>query len=513
MSTDTITLIRPPRVIPHGSFQGQQGVPPIGLAYVASSLRGQGHDVQCIDAVGEALESVQEVPGIDIFIQGLTAEQIAFRVRPTTKAIAISHMFSSELIYLRSICESLETHFPGVPVILGGEAASADYQYLLENLPNVRYICMGEGEETIAELFQHIVAGTGPADISTMAGIAYVDQHRKVVKTERRPRNKCLDQILWPAWDLFPLRNYLDNGLGITTRTQRTIPMNASRGCPYQCTFCSSPEMWTTLWNVRSPENVIAEIRHYKEKYLVENVEFHDLTMIINKKWIIRFCELLIAENLRITWSLPSGTRSEVLDKQTIPLLRDSGCRSIDLAPESGSEFILRYVNKRVSLEKMLEVIGLCSKHKVHTRAHVIFGFPEERRIDVLYNFLLMIKMAYHGLDDAMAYRFTPYPGSKIYNDLVAQGRVPSEPSVRERFLSESIPNSLFSKRCWSRHYGRLELSLYMFFGMAIFYTTSYVLRPHLPFVILYRVVRKKPSSLVDILITDLIRRLKWSRS
>ena len=105
--------------------------------------------------------------------------------------------------------------------------------------------------------------------------------------------------------------------------------------------------MWTTLWNVRDPEDVYNEMKLYVEKYQITNFDFYDLTAIVKKKWIVDFCNLLIKNNLNVIWQLPSGTRSEAIDGEVAPLLKQAGCRNLSYAPESGSPEILKLVKKK----------------------------------------------------------------------------------------------------------------------------------------------------------------------
>src|SRR2546427_182966 len=94
----------------------------------------------------------------------------------------------------------------------------------------------------------------------------------------------------------------------------RSIPMLASRGCPYLCHFCSNPSMWGTRWVARQPADVVDEIAHYKRTYRIDHVEFFDLTTIVDRRWILAFTERLVQAKLGITWTMPSGTRSEAPD-------------------------------------------------------------------------------------------------------------------------------------------------------------------------------------------------------
>ena len=98
------------------------------------------------------------------------------------------------------------------------------------------------------------------------------------------------------------------------------MPVMASRGCPYQCTFCSNPAMWTTRWIPRDPDLLLDEMQFYQKNYGAENFDFYDLTAIVKKSWIIDFCNKIEEREMKFTWQLPSGTRTEAIDGEVARL-------------------------------------------------------------------------------------------------------------------------------------------------------------------------------------------------
>ena len=252
--------------------------------------------------------------------------------------IGISGMFSSEwnaLVPLyKMICKKFKNKF----IVAGGEHFTAAPEISMNYLPELNAIALGEGEETIVELVE-CVSKNG--DLNNVSGLFFRKSKTKFVKTSPRVRLRQINDIPWPEWDLIPLEEYLSRGYSYGVNRGRSMPMIASRGCPYSCTFCSNPLMWGTRWVARDVKDLVDEIEHYISKYKITNVDFYDLTAIVKKKWIIEFCEELINRNINITWQLPSGTRSEAIDKDVTPLLYKSGCRNMNYAPESGSKKFL----------------------------------------------------------------------------------------------------------------------------------------------------------------------------
>src|SRR5262249_52025054 len=148
-----------------------------------------------------------------------------------------------------------------------------------------------------------------------VAGIAFRKGGR-VFLHARRERRLDVDRIARPAWHHFRVQTYHLNGyVGGVYSSRITIPILATRGCPYQCTYCTNPNMWTTRWVAREPARVVDEIQDHVATYGARNFPFQDLTAIIRKDWIVAFAREVIRRGLDITWQLPTGTRSEAIDE------------------------------------------------------------------------------------------------------------------------------------------------------------------------------------------------------
>src|ERR1700720_4470089 len=321
----SVCLVRPPSV-PEVDVATVDAVMPVGLAYLAGALAAPGHRVQVIDAVGEALNQYSTIAGYPrTLLHGLTTPEIVERIDAGTEVLGVTCMFSVEWPFIAALLAAVRQRLPGVLIVLGGEHVTALPEYSLQECPALDVAVLGEGEETLVELVEAQRAGRA---LATVPGIM-VRAGGGVGRQPPRSRIRSTAGIPEPAWSLFPVEEYMQNEVTFGPNLGRCMPVIASRGCPYQCTFCSSPQMWTTFWGARRPEQVLAEIKTYIRDYRATNFDFYDLTMIIKKEWIKEFCRLLIAEGLEITWQLPSGTRSEAIDEEVAGLLFASGCRTI----------------------------------------------------------------------------------------------------------------------------------------------------------------------------------------
>lgn len=465
-----IALIRPPAVSSLYSYSVAV-VPPLGLAYVAAALEEAGHAVHVIDALGEAPFARHASAHRLLLAHGLTIEEIVARVPADVQGIGVSVMFSQQWPHVAALLRAVRAAFPTVPIFVGGEHATATWQYLLEQHPEVTLCALGEGEQTAVDIAAWIGGRGALADV---AGIAFRHDGR-AHRTAARRRVDDVDAIPRPAWHLFPLESYLSRGFGHGVHRGRSIPMLATRGCPYRCTFCSSPDMWTTRYRARRPELVADEIADYVERFRVSNVDFEDLTAFIDRRWILAFCAELDRRGLNITYQLPSGTRSEALDAEVLEALRRSGCRNLTYAPESGSVRTLATIQKRVRPERVMESMRIAKTLGVNIKANLMIGFPDETRRDLLRTLRFGLQAAWNGVDDIPLFPFSPYPGSRLYDELRAEGRIPP---LSDDYFARLGYMDVTGTKSVSRYISTAELNIYLVLGMSAFYAISYARYP-----------------------------------
>lgn len=487
----SIALVRPPSMLPGSAHNAIQEVPPIGLAYLAAVLGQAGHRVRIVDAFGEAVGRLTPHPG-GYGIVGLTADEIVARIPPDVDLIGVTCMFSNAWLYCRETIAAIAAAYPGVPIVVGGEHPTADHQRLLERVPEVLCCVLGEGEETVLELAAHVSHGL-PLD--GVAGLALRNERGEATVTACRHRIRAIDDIPWPDWDSVPLANYLDNELCSDPYVGRSLPILASRGCPYRCTFCSNPQMFGTRWIARDPRDVVDEIKHYTARYGVRYFEFVDLTMIVRRDWILRFCRLLIADALDVQWCMPSGTRSEALDAEALALMKRSGCRSFSYAAESGSPPELRRIKKKVDPDGMLASMRAAADNGLVTKCHLIFGLPDQTWRDVVRTLGFVTRMAWTGLNDLGCYAFSPYPGSALYARLVREGRIDPAAEDYDRVLAENVFTNYKLRRSWTPHLPAWSVAWLCLGTMAYFYVLQFLFRPGRAFAAARGVLGRRPQT------------------
>jgi radical SAM superfamily enzyme YgiQ (UPF0313 family) len=256
----------------------------------------------------------------------------------------------------------------------------------------------------------------------------------------------------------------------------RNMALVATRGCPYQCTFCSNPTMWTTRYVMRPAKDVVDEIEHNVRVHGCNSVDFYDLTAIVKRDWILEFTDELERRNLDVVWQLPSGTRSESIDEEVVERLARTGCEFLVYAPESGSKRTLKRIQKRVDLDSMQASIRAAIRAGLVIKTNFIVGFPAETRWDMLQTLWFVWKLAWMKVDDCNISSFAPYPGSKIYDELIENDEL-DLPS--DSYFQNLITQFDFTvQKTVCRNASSLEILLYRVMGMSVFYALSYLRVP-----------------------------------
>lgn len=510
-----LALIRPPSLLPAVVFSATPGVPPLGLAYLAGSLKAANHTVRLIDSFGEAPDKRTLIGVEDLMITGLDATDIVARIPSVVSAIGITCMFSNDWLYVKILMRRIREKFPLAQIIVGGEHVTGDPKYALDSTPEVDIVVLGEGEETLVELVS-IIETQG--SWKNVRGIAFRNKASQVVINPLRSRIKNLDILPWPDWEAVPLEIYLSRGLGHGSSGGRIMPILASRGCPFRCAFCTNPTTWQSKWIARSPELVIEEMTYYIKRYQITQFEFSDLTIVIRKDWIMDFCRLLMSKNLKVAWSLPSGTRAEALDELVLSTMFKAGCRFFSYAPESGSRKTLDRIHKQVNPAKMLTSMRAAVKVGFDVKANIVFGFPGQTLSEALVTFWYILKMAFIGIHDVPVFPFTPYPGTELFDQLVKEGKIRPDDPGYSTWLSYNIYNTPASIRSWSEHIPNWLMKPLTIGGMGFFYSFQFIFRPWRLITMLSRLVRRQPRTFLDRALQEILanfvlekrRRLKF---
>lgn len=491
-----VTLIRPPVVVLPGSLATHGPVPSIGLAYVAAAVRAAGHRVELIDAPGEAIDQWMpfDTPIGELHRIGLSLDEIIDRIDPACRIIGLTNMFQHEWPQVRELVAMIRRRFPDAFVIVGGENATAFSTWIMNEAPGIDCCVLGEGEQTMVELIGRL---TDDRSLDGLPGLLLRDgADGRLVDSglSTRLTKRHVDASPRPAWDLVPLANYWAHYPFLGVNRGRSMPVLGTRGCPYKCSFCSSPQMWTTKYVMRDPEDVVDEIVEYVEAYGVQNVNFVDLTAATNRRWILAVCDALEDRAPSVTWQLPIGTRSEAIDSEVLQRLWDTGCRNIALCPESGSHRMLEIYDKRVKLSHILDSVRSADEIGVRTVVHIIIGHPEERWSDIWKSMRFLARSALTGASDTAVMMFSPYPGSADFTRMVESGEL----AVDERVYYVGLSRSSGANHSWNPRISSRQLRVLQFLMLSGFYALAMLRRPTRIVRFLTGLVTEKEDTYLD---------------
>lgn len=460
---------------------------PLGLAYIAAVLKRAGHAVQVIDAAIEGFNDVEPFI-MDTYIYGLNAENTVRMIEEVTDMVCLSLAFTNNWYFDREVAKEARKRFPGAVIVGGGEHATAVPEYCLDTSPSLDYIVMGEGEMTLLELIEGIEGRIPKEEIDRIAyrradGSLAVNNGGQSVK-----RMKDVDSLPWPAWELFPLDKYFGHKVSYGVYRGNSLPIMASRGCPYECTFCSNPVMWGRLYKLRSVTDFVDEMEHWHRKYGVVNFDFYDLTAVVRKDWIMEMCDELMRRELDITYQIPAGTRAEAIDLKVADRLFRSGCKNITYAPESGSAAVLRDIKKKVKLRSIYDSIRHSHKVGMNIKLNIIAGFPDETHRDIWLTVWFLIRSSWYGAHDMYPAVFSPYPGSALYDRLAAEGKV----SIYDDGYIAEIINShdLWPGKTYNDRMAPAFIKTYTIVMYIAFYGSNFLFRP----IRLFRIIRNLMS-------------------
>jgi len=464
-----VTLISPPQNF--SKTQETAGVvPPLGLSYLAAVLDRDKYDIRIIDAVGEKYWQVYQWR--EFGLRGLNFEEIVDAIPPKTRVVGISNLYTFAFMVASEIARIVKEKYPDITIVFGGAHPTVMTKQTMKR-PEIDFVVLSEGEYTFRDLLAVIERGSGWEDID---GLAY-RKDGEIVINHKKNFIKDLDEIPFPRRDLLPMKNYFEakEPHGSANRELWTT-MIATRGCPYDCTFCNTPQIWQRRWRPRSPGNVVDEIEELQRDFGVEEIHFEDESLTTDPKWVVEFSKELKRRNINIIWQTSNGVRAESISEETLDLMIEAGCTQVTVAAESGSPRILKdVINKRLDLADVLGAVKLARKRKVFIACYFMLGLPDEYISDVFRSIWLAVRLAAYGTDEVVFSVFSPLPGSKLINRLIDEGKV----RVGDEFFDGLTPHGdLFASKSYSDHISDKQVVILKYFGYAAFYLTKLVLHP-----------------------------------
>ena len=383
----------------------------MGLGYLAGSLLQHGYQVEIFEAAVEKESLGQRLARGNYSVVGI----------------------SSPTPLIREAWEAAsEARQAGAVTILGGPHLTLQPEESLQQ-PQVDLVVRGEAEDTIIEVRRALEADSGRVDgdgrrlfrrkvWEGIAGTSFRDEDGRIVHGPPRPLRRDIDSLPWPAYHLFPIERYtnlqpLTDGL---QRDARAYTLLTSRGCPYQCIYCSKPITGHT-WRPRDPRQVVKEWAYLVREMRATEIGVTDDVWNLDLERAKEICRLLIEEKLTgVPWVTIHGMRVDHTDAELFQFMRRAGCKRVGFGVESGNQRILDSIKKRQRLEDVRAAFANAKAAGLQTMGFFIFGLPGETEETMEDTIRLALEL---DPDLANFMIADPLPGTELYAMVEAGGR------------------------------------------------------------------------------------------
>ncbi len=377
----------------------KQPYPPLGTLQAAAVVRQAGFEPSLFDASlhdgPEEIEPVLQRENPDYFI-----------------------IYDDGFNYLTKMCLTVMREAAckmakyakqqGCIVIISSSDSTDHYEKYFQH--GVDYVIRGEGEETLKEL---LVCLSRKTDTSQITGLAF-PRNGKAIVTSPKAVLRDLDLLPLPAWDLIDLTPY--QSIWRNHHGYFSINLATTRGCPYKCNWCAKP-IYGNRYNSRSPEHVIREIEFLLKNYQPDHFWMCDDIFGLKPGWMTHFKNLVKEKNLLFRYKIQSRV-DLVVEKDIIQSLAESGCETVWLGVESGSQKILDAMDKGTTLEQIHLATKLLKQHGIKVGFFLQFGYPGEMRQDVDATINMVLEQMPDEIGISVSY---PLPGTKFYENVKAQ--------------------------------------------------------------------------------------------
>ena len=387
-------------------WQAMQPYPPLGTLYAASYLRSSGYPVALFDAMLAESEADWQ--------QALTSERPRYAV-----------IYEDNFNYLSKMClqRMRQAAFTMIQqakqhdcvIIVCGSDATDHYELYIQN--GADYVLIGEGEHTLIELLDALTHHPEPA-LGEILGLAYrvnlknTDWEIKI--NPRRPDIKELDSLPFPAWDLVDVPRYQEIWRG--KHGYYSMNMVTTRGCPYHCSWCAKP-IWGQRYNVRSPENVVRELKWLVNNYKPDHIWFADDIFGLRPGWLQEYARLLEKENLHVPFKCLSRV-DLLLRSGEIEAFKRSGAQTIWVGAESGSQKILDAMEKGTTVNQIYEATRAVKSAGIKIAFFLQFGYPGETREEINQTMQMVWDLMPDDIGMSVSY---PLPGTKFFTRIKDQ--------------------------------------------------------------------------------------------
>jgi len=391
------------------TYDGIIVAPHLGLGYLSSGLKKNGHKVKILDGLREKIEYDPS----EWDIVGVTAMSTYFP---------------------ECIQEVERAKSYGLTTIIGGPHIICDpLQSLIDS--GADYAAIGEGERT----FNQLAAGIPPAQVD---GLAYWENGKAVQSKQsdnmigdtesgattflmkkdmytlqvgklKRDFQLDIDDFGMPDWESIDPRTYSIEPHGMIIHARPMAPIITTRGCPYSCTYCSAPITAGKRMRTRDPVKVVDEIEMLVNDYGVKEIQIEDDNFTLVREHCVAVCEEILKRDIKVIWSLPNGVRIDKLDRELLLLMKKAGCVSMALGIESANQRILDMVKKQLNKDIVRKACQEIADVGIETAGFFMIGFPTETKEEIKNTIDFAVSLP---ITRAHFTKVTPLPGTELFD-------------------------------------------------------------------------------------------------
>ncbi|HEX5033763.1 MAG TPA: radical SAM protein [bacterium] len=372
---------------------------PMGLITVGSILKQRGFSAEIVDfdlALRHHPELRSSYPAFEAYTRQ--------KIRESDAAIFGISSICNNFPYALEIAEWIRDEWPEAKIVLGGPQPSSVPVDAMEACAAIDAIVVGEGEDGFLELLR---SDWNAASLRNILGICY-REGGSIQLTSPRPLIEDLDTLPFPDFSLVSIADYQEYNGSLAL-------IEAGRGCPFRCNFCSTAEMWVRKYRVKSPARIHREMQLLNAQIGMSYFSLTHDNFTTSPKYNRKFCQWFLENNPEgFTWNASARTDTVTIDD--LDLMQRAGCRSLFFGVDSGSKRIQDVIDKHLDLEEFKTILNESVKRGISAITSFIVGFPEETEEDVNATIAMCLWSKYAGAQEVQIHRLSPLASTKVYS-------------------------------------------------------------------------------------------------
>ncbi len=400
-------------------------VAPLGLAYIAASLQGKGHDISSLDLCFED----DPVGALKAALIDAQPDLVGISIRNIDNLTFPGSIFY--LPYFKTVVETLRTESEA-PVVLGGSGFSLFPEEILQSL-GADYGIIGEGESSMPLLLELLASGTDPDNIPNLI-------YRDGCKDGLSIRNR--QEYNLDFCSVMPARSFIDNKKYFELGGMANI--QTKRGCPFKCVYCTYPVLEGSSLRLREPVDVVDEMKSLCRDYSIDHIFFVDDIFNIPETHAIGICEEIVRRNIKVSWTCFVSPKS--MSKELVLVMKRAGCTGVEFGTDGGVDRTLDGLGKGFSQSDVERAQRLCDSVGLDVAHYLILGGPGETAETLEETFAFMERLKPRAVIAMLGVRIypeTPLHALAVKEGVVADGESLLEPSF---YVSKEVEASLLSR-------------------------------------------------------------------